>query len=155
MEANRFQEYVDDWSYPDKIEAPLYPIDQISKVPVSMFVADQDSVCKPGVAETFSSQFQTLQNYYTLKGAGHNYFGFQAYKADFMDILVKELADVVSSTPNRQELELEMFGRNASQKDSKTDTGGTQIVDIDEDAAMSLVNVGAAVVAGTIAIILQ
>ena len=72
-----------------------------------------------------------------------------------MNILVKELTDVVSSAPNRKELELDLLSSSTAQKGSKPEDGGTKIVDIDEDAAMSLVNVGSAVITGTIALILQ
>ena len=80
-----------------------------------------------------------------------------------MEILVKELTDVVSSTPNRQELELDV---DSSKKDKGDKDGGfvttvddskadKEDPDVDNHAAMSFVNVGTAVVAGTIAIFLQ
>jgi len=40
--ANRFQEFVPDWSDPENIEAPLYQLGQISDVSVSMLVGEVD-----------------------------------------------------------------------------------------------------------------
>ena len=54
-----------------------------------------------------------------------------------MDILVRELTDVVSDVPDRQVIDLETFS-------------------FDEDhAMMSLVSVGAAIIAASISIIMQ
>ena len=80
-----------------------------------------------------------------------------------MDILVKELTDVVSSTPNRAELELDIdsFKKEKGNKDGGVVTtvddlkANKEDPDADDHAAISLVNVGTAVVAGTMAIILQ
>ena len=77
-EAVRFQEYVENWSNPGNMEAPLYRIDQISKVPVSIYVGEIDFICTPQVAEEYSEQFGTLQNYYNIKGAGHLWFSEEA-----------------------------------------------------------------------------
>ena len=67
VEATRFQEYVENWSNPGNMEAPLYPIDSISKVPVSIYVGEDDFLCTPKVSEEYSKQMATLQNFYTFK----------------------------------------------------------------------------------------
>ena len=60
------------------MEAPLYPIGQINKVPVSIYVGEEDFLCTPAVSEEYSKQFETLQNFYTFKSAGHLYFSEEA-----------------------------------------------------------------------------
>ena len=60
------------------MEAPLYALDQISKVPVSMYVGEKDFLCTPKVTEAYSEQFETLQNLYTFKNASKDYFKEQA-----------------------------------------------------------------------------
>ena len=109
----------------------------------------------------YSYQFQTLQNYYTFKNAGHNYFTIEAGKADFMEILVKELTDLVQDVPNRRELDLEASsggsvnedgGINTSLIDQMIDFGASIMGD---NATMSLVNVGTAVIAASISIVMQ
>ena len=98
-EANRFQEYVENWANPGNTEGALYKLDGIQRLPVSMYVAENDMICDPAVAFKESEKIQTLQNYYLLKGANH---GFPASnKADFVDLLRKEVTTEPSSTPNR------------------------------------------------------
>ena len=43
--ANRFQEFVPNWSDPENIEAPIYDLGNISDVPVSMIVSENDQSC--------------------------------------------------------------------------------------------------------------
>ena len=43
--ANRFQEFVPDWSDPENIEAPLYELSNISDVTISMIASEFDAPC--------------------------------------------------------------------------------------------------------------
>ena len=76
-----------------------------------------------------------------------------------MDILVRELTDVTLSAPNRQELELdvELVKKDKVIKDGGVVTTFDDLVALfwDVDAAMTHYNAISAVVAGTIAIIMQ
>ena len=58
-----------------------------------------------------------------------------------MDILVRELTDVVSNVPDRQVIDLETY----SILEEK----------VEDHAIMSLVNVGTAIIAASISIIMQ
>ena len=40
--TQRFQEYVDDWSYPDTYAGTLFDMEAISTIPVSMIVGEDD-----------------------------------------------------------------------------------------------------------------
>ena len=71
---------MDDWSYPDTIEAALYPLEDISKIAVSMYVGEEDKICPADAAFAASEKISTLQNFYTFKGEGH---GFVASMNDF------------------------------------------------------------------------
>ena len=43
--TQRFQEFVEDWAYPDTYEAPLYPVEEISEMPISLLIAELDETC--------------------------------------------------------------------------------------------------------------
>ena len=105
-EASRFQEYVENWANPGNTDGDLYALDGIKRLPVSMYVAENDMICESAVAYKESQKMQTLQNYYLLKGANH---GFpSSNKADFVDLLRKEVTTEPSSTPNREEITLDL-----------------------------------------------
>ena len=72
-----------------------------------MFVGDIDDICSAPAAHTESYEIQTLQNYYLLKNADHGLA--MNNKADFFDLLRKEITTETSSTPVRQVLDLESF----------------------------------------------
>ena len=87
------------------MESTLYPLDQISNIAVSMYVATKDEICPYDVAERESQKISTLQNFYTIDGADH---GFPvSNKSDFVDLLVKELTTETVSTANRETITLE------------------------------------------------
>ena len=115
-EANRFQEYVENWANPGNTEGALYELDGIKNLPVSMYVAENDMICEAAVAQKESEKIQTLQNYYLLLDADH---GFPASnRPDFVDLLRKEVTTKPSSTPNRQEIRLDLFEESDSQKNN-------------------------------------
>ena len=100
----RFQEYVDDWSNPGNTEGDLYPLDKIN-LPVSMFVGQGDGICDYTVAAMESTKISSLQNFYSIKNGGHSFP--VSNKADFVDLLKKEVTATRLSSPNREEIELE------------------------------------------------
>ena len=72
-----------------------------------MYVAEGDMICQAAVAQEESEKIQTLQNYYLLLGADHSFPA--SNRPDFVDLLRKEVTTKPSSTPNRQEIQLEFF----------------------------------------------
>ena len=118
-EAGRYQQYVDNWSSPGNTEGTLYALEEISTVPVSMYVGSADAICDPAVAATESARFSTLQNYYAISGASH---GFPASnKADFVNLLKAEFTTTTTSLPNRESITLE---GTAAKEDDKSGKGG-------------------------------
>ena len=67
-QARRFQEFVEDWDYPNNYEAPLYPMEDISIIPVSMIIASDDPVCPAERAYELADRISTMANVVTLKG---------------------------------------------------------------------------------------
>ena len=58
--TRRFQEFVDDWKYPNNYEAPLYPVEDIDTVPISMVIGELDPVCLESTAMDLATQLRTL-----------------------------------------------------------------------------------------------
>ena len=106
-EAKRFQEYVEDWENPGKTEGTIYKLDNIKRLPVSMFVAENDKICDAPVAFKESQKIKTLQNYYLFKGPDHGLVTNN--RPDFFDLLRKEVTTEVSDIQHRQELQLLSF----------------------------------------------
>ena len=69
--TQRFQKFVEDWSYPDNFEADLIPIENISQMPISLFVGLFDFVCTKDKADELAENLSTVKNVHTfLKGHG-------------------------------------------------------------------------------------
>ena len=88
-ESDRFQEYMEDWARPGNTESPIYDLERIKRIPVSMFVGYNDDVCSAPVAFKESFKVQTLKNYYIFRGADHGLATNN--EADFFDLLKKEV----------------------------------------------------------------
>ena len=57
-----------------------------------MFVGNNDLICDPIVAARESEKISTLQNFYTIKDAGHGFA--QSNKKDFVGLLQQELVTI-------------------------------------------------------------
>ena len=80
---------MEDWARPGNTESPIYDLERIKRIPVSMFVGYNDDVCSAPVAFKESFKVQTLKNYYIFRGADHGLATNN--EADFFDLLKKEV----------------------------------------------------------------
>ena len=111
---------MDDWANPGKTQATLYPLESISKIPVSMFAGQNDGICDHDVAQRESQKIKTLQNFYSIKDAGH---GFPTSNfSDYFTLLKQEVVTGTTlSSPNRQEITLKGVEKKGGTKGGSTD----------------------------------
>ena len=76
--TQRFQKFVDDWAYPDKYEADLYPLNEINQVPVTLMIGAEDTLCMAYHAYYTAEQIQSLCNVVTVD-SGHVFPAFSQY----------------------------------------------------------------------------
>lgn len=81
--SQRFQMYVDDWEYPDKYEADLIPLENITEMPISMIIAEFDVACTPEKAYDLAEQLATIQTVKTFIGYDH-LIAFDTDSDDYM-----------------------------------------------------------------------
>ena len=68
--TQRYQEYVEDFS-PENYEAPLYPIESLSTIPLTLIIGDGDDVCQPERAYETAETIPTIANVITIVGEDH------------------------------------------------------------------------------------
>lgn len=115
-ESGRFQEFVENWS-DNNTQGKLYNLEGITKIPVSMYVAENDFICAPDQAEAAALRIGTLQNYYTIKGEGHSFPRYNG-GGDYGRKLMEELSGEFKSTPHFEDIEVVAKG---SETEESTD----------------------------------
>ena len=88
--TQRWQQFVEDWDYPDNWSAPEYEASNIKTVPISLIVADEDEVCTPRRAEMLAQELQTLQSHIVIEGWNHDSFYIDS-PPEYVDILLNEV----------------------------------------------------------------
>lgn len=97
-QAQRFQKFKEDWSYPDNVEAELFNLDKITKVPVSVYLGLADWICPYQINFDLAKTIPSLQNLYSVVGGSHNFA--KNNKPDYMELLKKELTKTTVDTAN-------------------------------------------------------
>ena len=107
--ANRFQEFVPNWSDPENIEAPIYDLGNISDVPVSMIVSENDQSCYWSEAYNQSLEIKSMANFVTLKEQDHYIYGWYS-GPDFTSLMLREITTEVPDQIFREEVTLTFEG---------------------------------------------
>ena len=87
--TERFQVWSDDWAN-GKYETELIPLENISHVPITMMIAENDEACTVEIAREHERRMSTWTKSIVIEGANHEYFG-AAGDEWFMDTLINEL----------------------------------------------------------------
>lgn len=90
--VNRFQEYVTDakWLAGEYIAEEVH-LENIKRVPISMFVATNDNSCTPEASYHYIPMIQSPTNIIPVEGKDHGYFSEEATSQWFMDNLIAQL----------------------------------------------------------------
>lgn len=90
------------------MEAPLYQLEKISQVAVSMYTGSDD-FCEPDEAWFYAQKIPTLANFYTLEEADH--FAYIFYTGDdYVDLLKAELTEENPEFYNKATVQIEYEG---------------------------------------------
>ena len=89
--VDRFQEYAPNWSDGDRI-TDLIALENISKVPISMFVGSKDDTCPPSTAAAARDLINSEVDYILFEGADHG-VGASYNSQSFLDCILKKLDD--------------------------------------------------------------
>ena len=91
--AQRFQHYVEDWAYPDQYEAELYPLGELSKIPISLIYGETDNICTAEKALELAEELNpdVLCSVIEMEGHGHVFpiYGWE----DLFDVLNYEIEE--------------------------------------------------------------
>jgi len=68
--TQRYQEYVEDFSA-ENYEGALYPIENLSVLPMTLIIGDKDDVCQPERAYETAESISTIANVITIVGEDH------------------------------------------------------------------------------------
>ena len=89
MTTKRFQVWSDKW-VEGEYETELIPLENISYVPITMMIAENDETCPLDIAVEEERRLSTWTKSIVIDDVGHEYFG-SAGDEWFMDTLINEL----------------------------------------------------------------
>ena len=99
--TRRFQRFVEDWAFPDNHEAEEYDMTSVT-IPISLFVAEKDSLCTLEWAEWLAGEVSSLQNFYVIENVEHRW-PLTHESVQFMELLLNEVySDTLLELPNKQ-----------------------------------------------------
>ena len=84
--TQRWQQFVEDWDYPDNWSAPEYEPSNIKTVPISLIVSENDDICTSKRAAWLAEQLQTLQSHVFIEGWNHYQYSYSS-QPEYLDIL--------------------------------------------------------------------
>ena len=87
--TGRFQEFADNWTEGEYL-TPLTPLENITEVPVTMFIAPNDDTCTLDIAMEEGSRIRSKVENVVIDGYDHTSFAFSVDQ-DFMDLLMDHL----------------------------------------------------------------
>ena len=97
--AQRFQPFVEDWSYPNNYKMPEWRFAEISTVPITLIGGTEDTASYPKRVAWLAPQLKTLHGYYQMEGWDHMTF-VENSSQEYIDLIMSELFAEPGSVAN-------------------------------------------------------